>query len=182
MSDWYLLRTKTGCERIAQEQLRNIVERTVLPLGRMHVRQHDRTYERVAALFPCYLFALFSLAEAARRIRYTPGVRDIVRFGEQAAPVPLWVIDQLALRCAQGPLELSQPRLSHGAAVTVVDGPFRQLDAIFDGYLTGTERVAILLSIMNAERRVVMPSAMVTAANQRGPVPLAARPSLASPR
>ena len=149
---------------MAQEQLRDVVERAFLPLAKMQVRQQGRTFERVAPLFPCYLFAFFSLAETARRIRYTPGVRDVVRFGEQAATVPHWVIEQLTQRCEGGPVELATPQLSHGEAVRVVGGPFRHLDAVFDEYLTGTERVAVLLSVMNAERRVVMPTAMVMAA------------------
>jgi transcription antitermination factor NusG len=163
LANWHLLRTKLGGERIAQAQLRTVVERTLLPLGNMRLRQKDRAFERVGPLFPCYMFVLCSLAETARRIRYTPGVREVVRFGEQAAVVPLWVIDQLAQACAQGPVELAKPRLAQGAAVTMVDGPFRQFDAVFDGYLTGTERVAVLLSVMNAERRVVLPGSMVMA-------------------
>ena len=164
MPEWYLLRTKAGEERKARQQLHGVVEDTLLPLGVMHVRQQDRVAERIAPLFPCYLFALFSLAGAARKIRYTPGVRDLVRFGEQATPVPRWVIDQLASRGVDGPIELLRQPLSPGDAVTVLDGPFRQFEAIFDGYLSGTERVAVLLSVMSAERRVVLPSAMVMAA------------------
>lgn len=164
MLDWYLLRTKTGEERKAQQNLVGIVENTLLPLGKMRLRQRGREAWRVAPLFPCYLFARFSLSSAARKVCYTPGVRDIVRFGEQAAAVPFWVVDQLALRCADGPIELLKPQLSRGDAVRVLGGPFQQFEAIFDGYLGGTERVAVLLSIMSAERRVVMPAAMVTAA------------------
>lgn len=48
--------------------------------------------------------------------------------------------------------------------MTVLDRPFRQFEAIFDGYSPATERVAVLRSIMSAERRVVMPSSMVMAA------------------
>lgn len=120
--------------------------------------------ERIAPLFPCYLFALFSLAPLARKIRYTPGVRDIVQFGDQAARVPDWVIDHLTLRCSDGPVELSRNGLRQGVAVRLVAGPFREFDAIFDEYLSGAERVAVLLSVMNGKRRVVMPAAMVVAA------------------
>jgi transcriptional antiterminator RfaH len=165
MQDWYLLRTKTGGERIAQRQLGAVVESTLLPLAKMRVRQRDRVVERIGPLFPCYLFAYFSLGAAARKIRYTPGVRDIVRFGEHVAVVPGWVVDQLMLRCVDGPIELSKARLSEGAPVRVIGGPFRQFEAVFDGYLSGTERVAVLLSIMNAKRRVVMPMTMVAAAD-----------------
>jgi transcription antitermination factor NusG len=51
-----------------------------------------------------------------------------------------------------------------GTSVRVVRGPFHDFDAVFDGYCSGTERVAVLLSVMNAERRVVMPATMVIAA------------------
>jgi transcriptional antiterminator RfaH len=164
MQDWYLVRTKTGGERTAQHHLQQVVERTLLPLGKTQVRQRERTFQRIGPIFPCYLFAYFSLGRAARQIRYTPGVRDIVRFGEQPAVVPDWVIDEMTSRCVQGPVDLSEPGFSQGAPLKVVCGPFREFRAVFDGYLSGTERVAVLLSIMNAERRIVMPASMVIAA------------------
>jgi len=164
MQDWYLVRTKTGGERTAQQQLQHVVERTLLPLGKTQVRQRERTVQRIAPIFPCYLFAYFCLGRAARQIRYTPGVRDIVRFGDQPAIVPDWVINELTSRCAHGPVELSKPGFSQGTPVRVVCGPFREFRAVFDGYLSGMERVAVLLSIMNAERRIVMPTSMVIAA------------------
>lgn len=164
MQDWYLLRTKTGAEKTAQAQLQRVVERTFLPLGKMPIRQRDRTFQRVSPIFPCYLFAFFSLGQAARQIRFTPGVRDIVRFGERVPVVPGWVIHELIARCAQGPVDLSGSGFSPGTPLKVVRGPFRDWDAVFDGYLDGRERVAVLLSLMNAERRIVMPADMVTAA------------------
>jgi transcriptional antiterminator RfaH len=164
MWEWYLLRTKTGEERKAQRHVDGLVERTFLPLGKTQIRQRGGVAERIAPLFPCYLFAQFSLSAAARKIQHTPGIRGIVRFGEQAAVVPGWVIDHLALRCADGPVALLKPSLSPGDAIKVLDGPFQQLEAVFDGYLSGTERVSVLLSIMSAERRVVLPTHMVAAA------------------
>ena len=41
MRDWYLIRTKTGSEQIAQQQLQHLVDRTLLPLGKMQVCQRD---------------------------------------------------------------------------------------------------------------------------------------------
>jgi transcriptional antiterminator RfaH len=164
MQDWYLIRTKTGGERIAQNQLQHVVDRTLLPLGNMQILQRDRAFQRIGPIFPCYLFAFFCLASKARQIRYTPGVRDIVRFGEHAAAVPVWVIDELVARCAQGPIDLLKPAFAKGTPVKVLRGPLREFHRVFDGYLSGAERVAILLSIMNAERRVVMPASMVITA------------------
>ena len=164
MQDWYLVRTKAGAERAVHEQLQSLVDRTLLPLAKMPIRQGERTFQRIGPIFPTYLFAFFSLGRMARQIRYTPGVRNIVRFGEQAAVVPSCVIDELISRCAEGPVDLSKPRFSLGAPVKVVHGPFQEFHAVFDGYCSGPERVAVLLSVMNAERRVVMPASMVIAA------------------
>jgi transcriptional antiterminator RfaH len=164
MQNWYLVRTKAGAERVAQDNLRNVVDRTLLPMGRMRIRQGDRTIQRVSPIFPSYLFASFSLASTARRIRYTPGVRDIVRFGDYATVVPDQVIDELMLRCADGPVDLSKPALIPGSPLEIVGGPFREFRAVFEGYLSGSERVAVLLSLMNAKRRVVMPAGMVVPA------------------
>lgn len=79
------------------------------------------------------------------------------------AVAPYWVIEELTGRCAEGPVELSKPALCPSDPVRVLGGPFQPFEAIFDGYLGGTERVAVLLSIMSAERRLVMAAAMVRA-------------------
>ena len=164
MQDWYLICTKTGGERIAHAQLQHVVDRSLLPLAKLQVRQRDRSFQRIGPIFPSYLFAFFDLARTARQIRYTPGVRNIVRFGEQAATVPACVIDELISRCSEGPADFSKPRFSPGTPVRVVRGPFQEFQAVFDEYCDGTTRVAVLLSVMNAERRVVMPASMVIAA------------------
>jgi len=166
MQNWYLIRTKPGTEKTAQANLRNVVERSLLPLATTQVRQKSRTVQRVAPIFPCYLFALFPLASTARQIRYTPGVREIVRFGETPAVVPDQVIEELTLRCANGPADFSKPAFVPGSSLEIVDGPFREFQAVFDGYLSGTERIAVLLSVLNANRRVIMPARMAIPAQR----------------
>jgi transcription antitermination factor NusG len=116
--------------------------------------------ESVAALFPGYMFALFNI-ERYSQLRYTRGVRQIVCFGEEAAVVPQWIIEELKLRCSNGPVELPERRLVAGERVIVIDGPFREFDGIFERHLSGPERVAILLSVMGAGRRAVLPASMV---------------------
>jgi hypothetical protein len=69
MYNWYLIRTKTGAERTAHEQLQHVVERALLPLAKTQIRQRDRTFQRISPIFPCYLFAFFSLGHSARQIR-----------------------------------------------------------------------------------------------------------------
>jgi transcriptional antiterminator RfaH len=158
---WYLLRTKAGEERRARDQAGRLAREVLLPLARVRVRRWGRLTESIAALFPSYIFALFDIEREYSRLRYTRGVRQIVSFGEEAAVVPQWIIDELKLRCAEGPIEVPAPRLVAGQRVVVTDGPFRQFEGIFQRHLSGPERVAILLFVMGAGARAVLPADMV---------------------
>ncbi|MBV8360628.1 MAG: transcription/translation regulatory transformer protein RfaH [Deltaproteobacteria bacterium] len=158
---WYLMRTKAGEERRARDQVSRLIPEVLLPLVRVQVRRWGRMTESVAPLFPSYMFALFDIGREYGRLRYTRGVRQIVRFGEEPAVVPQWIIDELKRRCADGPVELPACRLVAGQHVVVIDGPLRQFEGIFERHLSGPERVAILLSVMGAGARAVLPASMV---------------------
>lgn len=107
MQEWYLLRTKVGEGRNAQNQLQGVVERIRLPLAWRHFRQRGRPVERIAPLFPSYVLAFLSLScTISRKIRYTRGVRDLVWLGEQLAWAQRWVIDQVMSRCSDGLIEM----------------------------------------------------------------------------
>jgi transcriptional antiterminator RfaH len=158
---WHLLRTKAGEERRARDQVSRVTTEVLLPLVRVRVRRWERMTDSVAALFPGYLFARFDLERDYSQLRYTRGVRQIVCFGAEFAIVPQWIVDELTVRCAKGPIELAPRRLVAGERVIVIDGPFRQFEGIFERHLSGPERVAILLSVMGAGARAVLPASMV---------------------
>jgi transcriptional antiterminator RfaH len=134
----------------------------LLPLVRKHVHDRGDSVERVAPLFPCYLFARFDLDRRHSFVKYTRGVRDLVRSCGQAAEVPEGVISQLKQRCADGPIEIAPARLRTGDPVSIVEGPFRGLEAVFERYLSGVQRVAILLRFLenNAPRVIVRARAL----------------------
>jgi len=158
---WYLLRTKAAEERRAQEQVSRVAADTLLPLMKVRVRRRGRMLASVGPLFPCYLFALFDLERKYQQVRYARGVRELPRFGAQPAVVPEWIISDLKQRCAGGPLELPKRMLAPYERVMVIDGPFRGFEGIFERYLSGQERVAILFSMMGAGARATLPASMV---------------------
>lgn len=163
-SEWYLLRTKSGEERRAGDQLARIAIDTLLPRLKVRVRRWGHVVESVAPLFPCYLFAKLDLERELARVRYTRGVRDLIRFGAEPAIVPEWVVTDLKRRCADGPMAAPVKALSAGERVRIIEGPFQDFEGIFERYLSGPERVGILLSAMGVGARAVMPAAMVVAA------------------
>lgn len=158
---WFLLRTNAGRERVAQNQIRALAVNVLLPLVKVRVHRWGELIPSVSPLFPGYLFAHFNFEDLYSQIRYTRGVRDILHFGIEPAVVPDWVIEEVERRCANGPIELLDRMLVPNERVVVVQGPLKEFDGIFERYLSGRERVAVLLSTMNGGTRAVLPSSMI---------------------
>lgn len=159
MLAWYLIRTKSGKERIVRDQLDAGLPEVMLPLLKVTVRRWERPAKVLAPLFPCYLFARFELEAEYLRVRYASGVRDLVRAGDQPQAVPEEIIAELKHRCAGGAVEIPVAPFKHGERVRVAAGPLRGFEAIFERYLSGTERVALFLASMERiAPRAVMPA------------------------
>jgi transcription antitermination factor NusG len=124
------------------------------------VNRRGRLVSSVRPLFPSYLFVLPKEGCDQITLQFLPGVRGLVRFGVEPAPVPCSVIEELLWRCAKGPIELQSEPLTNGIPVRVTQGPFSEFEGIFEHYLSGRERVAILLSVLGAATvRLVVPAA-----------------------
>jgi transcriptional antiterminator RfaH len=146
MLAWYLVRTKSGKERSLYDRFGPSLPEVFMPSIRSTVRRWGQPAKVVGPLFPCYLFARFDLDTDYLRVRHASGVRDLVRAGDEPRIVPEEVVADLKRRCAGGPVEIAVAPFQSGERVRVATGPLRGLDAIFDRYLSGAERVAIFLA------------------------------------
>lgn len=159
MQEWYLVHTKSGKERSVRDQLERCLPEVLLPTLKVRVHRWTRLVNTVAPLFPCYLFAAFAAARDLSLVRYTSGVRDVIRAGSEPLMVPPSIVEQLKERCASGPIEMPAKPLQKGEAVIIGEGAFRGFEAIFEQYLSGPNRVAILLSTLaGTPIRVVLPA------------------------
>ncbi|MGC1342226.1 MAG: transcription termination/antitermination NusG family protein [Candidatus Binataceae bacterium] len=162
-ANWYLIRTKTGKERWVRDQLRPTVGEVFLPMLRAKVPRWGRMTMSVGPLFPCYVFARFEIEACYFDVKYMAGVRGIVSAGADPLAVPEAIVAEIRRRGGiDDVVEISEPRLDSGQRVTVVEGPFRGFEAVFDRYLSGAERVAILLNALESGGlRVVLPASAV---------------------
>jgi transcriptional antiterminator RfaH len=159
---WYLIRTKQYKESLVQNVLGDFVSDTFLPLLRTTNRQWGRIASVVAPLFPCYLFSLFDLDTTYQRITRTPGVVGLVREGGGPAEVPSSIVEEIRRRGPNGIVELPKETLHPGQQVQVEHPLFNGFTAVFERYLSGTERVALLLNAVSGARvRIVMPASRV---------------------
>ncbi len=159
---WYLIRTKPGKERWVRDQLRTTVPEVFLPLLKGKTPRWGRMAMSITPLFPCYVFAQFDLQLRYFDVKYMPGVRGIVSAGNDPLAVPSAIVAEIRRRGTDDIVEIAKKPLGSGDRVLVVEGPFRGFEAIFERYLSGAERVAILLSAIEAGGlRVLLPASAV---------------------
>lgn len=153
---WYAVYTKPRQESLAEAQLQQQGYEVFLPHMLCRRRHRERWLQRREPMFPRYLFVAPAHDEQTLApVRSTRGVSGLVRFGSRIQPLTHGVIDALRRLCeAHGSEAEAPPTLfSPGQRVRILEGPFRDLDAIVHAQ-NGAERVAILLNWMGREARL----------------------------
>lgn len=143
---WACVYTHPQAERWANDNLRQAGYVTCLPL--MQVRRRDRVITSLwhtveVPLFSRYLFICFdALAESWSPIRAAPGVRDLVRNGDEVAYTPDAVVARLqAVQALPPPATPWAP----GTPCTLAEGPFKGHAGVVIEQRGQTALVAVLL-------------------------------------
>ncbi len=154
MDSWYLLHTKPRVENRVAHFLDQRQIEVFLP---QIAQKNEHGEAKKKAFFPGYLFAMLDLDLLDSGIwKWTPGLRYIVKYGDQPVPVPEEVIALINQKISKMEFEATAPnlRFNPGDMVRIKDGPFEDLLAIFEGPTTPSARVRVLLSTLNRTIRV----------------------------
>lgn len=152
--NWYALYTKPRCERAVSLRLRSKGFETYLPAVTVD-GSRGRTFRR--PFFPRYLFVRLDLStDALSSVRWTPGLKHVVRFGESPAVVPDEAIaliqERLAAMDDGGGLQAHGFR--RGDRVRIRSGPFADFEAVFEGSLKPAERAWVLVDFLGRMSKV----------------------------
>lgn len=159
MDSWYAVQTKPRAEDVARDNLARQGFRCLLPKLRRSARTPSGIRSRIESLFPRYLFiAADPTVHSLATIRSTRGCVGLVRFGGEAARVPMAVIENIRSRMAadDGIARLDAPDLVPGRPVRIVDGAFAGIEGVFR-CRDGAERVRVLLDVLGRATEVVLP-------------------------
>lgn len=156
--NWYCVHTRPLKESQTAGYLRETLGlETYFP--RLKCRKIIRRVRRVVTrpLFPRYLFCRFDPGMQFRAVRYAPEVIGVVSFGERPAVVSDVLIAELQSWAGEAldVIEL-QPGLRPGDLVEITHGPMRGLQAVILNERSDRDRVAVLLSILEREARVII--------------------------
>jgi len=158
-SAWWALYTRHQHEKVVAEMLSTKGFEVFLPLYESTRKWKDRRKTLSLPLFPCYLFARLDLQADYFEVKYLAGVTGLVSAGADPIVVPDRIIEEIRARGVNDVIEIREVPFDSGQPVRVVEGPFRGFEAIFERYLSGAERVAILLNtIEKAGPRIVLPA------------------------
>jgi transcriptional antiterminator RfaH len=145
---WYLIHTKPRQEALALTNLSRQGFECYMPMLRLQKIRQRKTALVAEPMFPRYLFIRLDTSGSGQSwspIRSTLGVNQLVRFGGQPAKVDGQLIDLIRSR-EQG--AQAQPLFLAGDNVTVADGPYAGLEAIYQN-TDAESRSMILLNILS---------------------------------
>lgn len=155
MQEWYALHTKAYAEQTTARELHKHGIETYVPQISAKV---GKSAEKRVAFFPGYLFMNVDLnATNASNWRWASGVRHIVSYGETPVVIPEEIIlhirrglhEREAATAAQQGLKFRK-----GDQVRIGDGPFGDMLAIFEGHVSASERVTVLMEFLGQLSRI----------------------------
>src|SRR5437870_6117531 len=142
---WVVLRTRARCELLAAQAVRAKGVESFVPMLRASQRA-----ARPRPLFPGYLFARIQApAEQLPRVRSASGVAYVLPRAAPPAVLPDGLVEAGRIRAGKPVDDAGGSSLKPGDRVTVVSGPFRWVDALFERRLNGRGRVRVLLNLVH---------------------------------
>ena len=155
---WSVARTLPRKEAFAAEQLEAGGFETLLPRLR-------NWRSGPVPMFSSYIFV--HVAENWPRVDRTIGIMKLVQFGDHPARVPETEIAGLKARmdgdgliALPGPPSLRKRAYAKDEKVRIVGGAFDGLAGVHSG-MSAAEREIVLLTLLNAPRRVAIPAHLV---------------------
>ena len=167
---WYALRSKPRKEEVVWRQVRTQGYEIFYP--RLKVNPVNPRARKLRPYFPGYMFVSVDLGEAGlSTFQWMPHAMGIVCFGEEPAIVPEHLIHAIRKRVDEIAAAGGEifDGLSSGDSVVINAGPFAGYEAIFDARLPGSERVRVLLQLLNNSRQVPLELEVGQIRKKKGP-------------
>lgn len=149
-SFWYAIQSHPNKEDYLWNQLRMRGIEVFYP--RVRVQTVNPRARKIKAYFTGYMFVHVDIESLGiSTLQWMPHARGLVSFGGEPAVVPETLIKAISQRVG----EISKAGgelfdgLQSGDEVFIHEGPFAGYEAIFDLRLTGSERVRVLLQLLN---------------------------------
>ena len=148
MNLWYVIQTKPKKEGEAASYLLTKGLEVFNPLTEAFSSRNGRIDKVWKSLFPNYIFVKFDLHQSYNLVRWARGVRKVLGFGGYPSPLSDEVIEMIKKRTDANGIVRKTCHFEPNDLIRIKSGPLRELLGIFDQWVSGGERVRILLNLI----------------------------------
>lgn len=164
MKNWYIVYTQALKESLVAVNLRRQGFEAYLPRYRKTRRHARRTDVVLAPLFPRYLFVQMDPAvQRWRSVNGTMGVSYLLCDDAGPIQIPDALVESIMDREQGGIVQVEPPRFKKGQKLCVTEGPFADLEGLFE-CIDDQQRVVLLLDFMGRVIPTRLPGHAITAA------------------
>lgn len=163
---WYAIHTRPKQEERAEHNLKAWKIETFHPkIKECRYNQFSgRPIQLSKSLFRRYLFAKFDASRSLHSISFTRGVQAVVSSAEGPIPVDDEIVNLIQSRVGEDGFVGLKEDFKSGDWITIKEGPLRALTGIFQHKVKDSDRVVILLALLNYQARVVIERGLVAKA------------------
>ena len=147
--EWYCVQCKPRKEELVISQF----GAAGVPVYRPLLLAPGRRRTRVVPLFPSYVFVQIRSVEESVTVRYTPGVRNLLGSRDRPTPVGETIVDLIREREGDdGVINPSQMfQFKPEQRVRLRGGALDGLEALFQHYMPGRQRMEVLLTLLGRQ-------------------------------
>lgn len=157
--NWYLVFTKPKDEdRVGKKLADNDIEYFCPKLKRPTMRT-KRITPVIEPLFPRYIFVKVDLEKNFRNIRYTRGVVSFVDFGGGPVMIDDAIVNEIKSKEVDGFIQydFEKNKYKKNDKLQIKRGVLKDLDVVFESYLSGDERVSLLINNIKSNIKLNIP-------------------------
>jgi len=161
MKNWYVIQTKPKKEEEADSYLSTRGVEIFSPLMEAFTLRNGRMNKELKPLFPGYIFGKFDLEQNYPLVRWGRGVKKVLGFGGYPTSISEEVVEIIKERTDTEGIVRVKQNFKANDVIRIKTGPLKDLLAIFERWVSDSDRVRILLNLIGFQPAVEMHYSMI---------------------
>ena len=158
---WYVIQTKPKKEGEAASYLSTKGVEIFNPLLETFALRNGRMNKELKPLFPGYIFGKFNLEQSYPLIKWARGVKNVLGFGGYPTPLSEEIVTIIKERTDNNGTVKSEQSFKPNELVRIKTGPLKDLLAVFERWVSDSDRVRVLLSLIGYQPVVEIHCSMI---------------------
>jgi len=161
MNLWYVIQTKPKKEEEAVSYLSTRGVEIFNPLMETFALRNGKMNKELKPLFSGYIFGKFDLEKNYPLVRWGRGVKKVLGFGGYPTSISEEIVEIIKERTDTEGIVRVKQNFKANDVIRIKTGPLKDLLAIFERWVSDTERVRILLNLIGYQPAVEIHYSMI---------------------